>query len=358
MTGMLVNGEWTENRDAAKDDVGIKNWITADGASGPTGNGGFKAEKDRYHLYVSYACPFAHRTLIMRKLKGLETCITVSYVDGMTEKGWKFDRHSNIITSDDLYRSDYLYEIYQKSDSKYTGKVSVPVLWDKKLETIVSNDSANIMRMFNWAFNDITGNTLDFCPKALRHGIDEISEAIQKLVNEGVYKAGFAKSQEAYIKAVKSLFKTLDGLEKRLETQQYLLGDQVTEADWRLFPTLFRFDAIYNVLFKCNLKRIQDYPALWGYLRELYQMEGISETCELEYTKIHYFVSMKNINPNKIVPLGPKIDFLAPHNREAVVRGTVQQVPAPIQQTQKTHVPSKEVQRIQQEGVEKTGRIR
>jgi len=355
MTGMLVRGKWKQT--FSEDSPGIiKNWITVDGESGPSGNGGFKAQKDRYHLFVSKVCPLNHLTLIFRKLKGLEDFISVSFVDELGDKGWEFARHNNNSTSDDLYHSDYLYEIYLKSDSTYTGYASAPVLWDKKMETIVSNECGDIIRMLNSAFNGLTGNTLDFYPKDLRQEIDDINEAAYKLVNDGVYNVGLVKTQVGYERAVKTLFKALDALELRLESRQYLVGKQVTEADWRLFTTLFRFDSIYNGLFKCNIKRIVDYPALWGFVRELYQMDGISETCDLEYTKKHYYKTMKSLNPNQVVPLGPQLDFLAPHNRSDLshMRESKLQMPA-IQQkgTEKANILPKQAQKVQQEVLDK-----
>jgi putative glutathione S-transferase len=341
-------------REFADSDKGVRNWITIDGKPGLTGNGGFKAERNRYHLYASKGDPLSHRVLMYRKLKGLDALITVSYVDGMGSKGWEFDRHSSILTSDELYHSDLLSDIYLKFNSKYTGIVSVPVLWDKKLETIVSTDSGDMMRMFNVCFNDLTGNTLDFYPKDLQKGIDEISEAVDKLITFAGFKTAMAKTQEEYDKGVLSLFEAFDRLELRLGTRRFLVGDRVTEADWRLFPTLFRFDSIYYTLFKCNMKRIVDYPALWSYTRDLFQMDGIAETCDLEYSKKMFYSTFTSVN-TKIVPRGPVLDFMLPPNRESVGR-----MPLPeVTQRQKMET-GKEAQKAQQEVLEKeaTGRIR
>ncbi len=326
--GMLVEGKWHDVWYDTKATKGrfersasqFRNWITPDGAPGPSGHGGFKAEAGRYHLYVSLACPWAHRTLIYRKLKQLEDVISVSVVDYlMLENGWEFrtrDNDPHGTTGDDLFGSDYLYQVYLKADPTYSGRVTVPVLWDKQQNTIVSNESAEIIRMLNSAFDGLTGSTLDLYPKTLRGEIDEINTLVYDTVNNGVYKAGFATTQDAYEEAVTRLFESLGSLEERLGRSRYLLGDQPTEADWRLFTTLVRFDAVYVGHFKCNIRRIADYPNLSGYLRDLYQQPGVAGTCNLVHIKNHYYGSHKTINPTGVVPVGPVLDLDAPHGRE------------------------------------------
>ncbi|HBF30733.1 glutathione S-transferase family protein [Rhizobium sp.] len=323
--GMLVEGVWKDvwydttatqghfKRSASS----FRNWLTADGAAGPTGASGFKAEAGRYHLYVSLACPWAHRTLIFRKLKKLEDLISVSVVHPlMLEHGWTFETDA-AATGDQLLGLDYLWQVYVKADHAYSGRVTVPVLWDKQQNTIVSNESSEIIRMFNSAFNDITGDDQDFYPDALRTEINDVNARIYDTVNNGVYKAGFASSQSAYEEGLYPLFETLDMLEQKLSTQRYLLGDTQTEADWRLFTTLVRFDAVYVGHFKCNLRRIVDYPALSAYLRDLYQVAGVAETVNIDHIKRHYYGSHKMINPTGVVPVGPVLDFTAPHHRGA-----------------------------------------
>jgi len=324
--GMLVDGVWKDvwydtdktkghfKRESSK----FRNWLTKDGSAGPTGVGGFAAEKDRYHLYVSLACPWAHRTLIFRKLKGLEEFIDVSIVDPlMLENGWEFKNRDGG-TDDPISGADYLWQVYTKADPDYTGRVTVPVLWDKKQATIVSNESAEIIRMFNSAFDDLTGNHRDFYPEALREGIDEINALVYDNVNNGVYKSGFATTQQAYEEHVTRLFETLDKLEKRLSDKRYLMGETLTEADWRLFTTQVRFDPVYVGHFKCNLKRIADYPNLQNFLRELYQMPGIAETVSFDHIKRHYYGSHKTINPTGVVPKGPLMELDAAHGRDAI----------------------------------------
>lgn len=327
--GLLQDGQWVDQWYDTKSTGGhfkrkasqFRNWVTSDGSAGLSGNAGFKAEKNRYHLYVSLACPWAHRTLIFRTLKGLEDYISVSIVDPlMVENGWEFRPEAERTeggTEDHLFGSDYLYQVYLKADPNYSGRVTVPVLWDKQTGTIVSNESAEIIRMFNDAFNHLTGNDLDFYPEALRGKIDALNDLIYPTINNGVYKAGFATSQEAYEEAYNALFHSLDTLEARLGDNRYLTGDQVTEADWRLFTTLIRFDGVYVGHFKCNLRRIDDYPNLSGYLRELYQWKGVKETVNMRHIKEHYYRSHKTINPTGVVPLGPLLDFDAPHGRIA-----------------------------------------
>jgi len=320
--GQLYEGRWRDEAPkSAKADGGkflrpnsqYRNWITADGGAGASGEGGFKAEAGRYHIYYSLACPWAHRTLIIRRLKGLEAMISVSGVDAdMMDEGWVFGAEN----PDPLFGKQRLYEVYQEADADYTGRVTVPVLWDKARNTIVSNESSEIIRMLNSAFDGIGADaSVDFYPQALRAGIDEINAVVYDTVNNGVYKSGFARSQEAYEDAVTALFKTLDMLEGRLARHRYLVGDKVTEADWRLFTTLIRFDAVYVGHFKCNIRRIDDYPNLSNYLRDLYQMPGIAETVDIGFIKRHYYFSHRSVNPLGIVPVGPALDFDRPHDR-------------------------------------------
>ena len=321
--GLLVNGQWqdkwydTDNnqgefkREAAQ----LRNWVTADGSAGQSGDAGFKAEKDRYHLYVSLACPWAHRTLIFRHLKGLEDYISVSIVSpDMLEHGWTFDK-DNHSTGDALFDSEFMHQIYTRNKADYSGRVTVPVLWDKKTQRIVSNESAEIIRMFNSAFNALTGNERDFYPQSLRSEIDEVNEFVYHNINNGVYRAGFATTQEAYTEAFDDLFAALDKIEQRLTANRYLVGDTLTEADWRLFTTLIRFDSVYVGHFKCNLRTIESYPAISNYLRELYQIEGVSKTVDFYHIKRHYYFSHTMINPTQVVPKGPDIDYARPHNR-------------------------------------------
>ncbi|MBZ1391743.1 glutathione S-transferase family protein [Psychrobacter pacificensis] len=322
--GLLVDGKWqdkwydTEENGGRfeREDAGFRNWITADGSAGPTGVGGFKAEPDRYHLYVSLACPWAHRTLIYRKLKGLEQIIPISVVNPyMGDNGWTFAEGEGVIP-DPLIHADYAYELYIKAKPNYTGRVTVPILWDKKTNTIVSNESSEIIRMFNSAFDDVGALAGDFSPASLLPEIDDINAFVYTTINNGVYKAGFSTTQEAYEEAVIELFAALDTLEARLADKRYLTGSTITEADWRLFTTLVRFDAVYVGHFKCNLRRIIDYPNLWGYLRDLYQVPGIAETVNMEHLKQHYYTSHANINPTRIIPIGPAIDFTTAHHRD------------------------------------------
>lgn len=328
--GMLVEGVWHDvwydtkatkghfKRDASQ----FRNWITKDGAPGPSGEGGFGAERDRYYLYVSLACPWAHRTLIFRKLKSLEDIIPVSVVDPlMLEQGWQFRpevERTPAATDDPLFGATALWQIYKRAKDDYSGRVTVPVLWDKKRNTIVSNESAEIIRMFNSAFDDLTGSSADFYPRELRGEIDELNAAIYDTVNNGVYKAGFATSQEAYQTSVRAVFTMLDTLEKRLENSRFLFGNRQTEADWRLFTTLVRFDPVYVGHFKCNIRRIADYPNLQAYLQDLYQTPGVADTVDMRHIKEHYYRSHKTINPTGIVPVGPEIDLDAPHGRESL----------------------------------------
>ena len=321
--GLLVDGRWHDqwyesSKDGAfqRENAQRRNWVTADGQPGPTGEGNFKAEAGRYHLYVSLACPWAHRTLIVRKLKGLESLIDVSVVSWlMLENGWTFDTTQGS-TGDPLDGHQFLHQRYTTDDPQYTGRVTVPVLWDKKLQRIVSNESAEIIRMFNTAFDELTGNRLDLYPAALQTRIDQLNEEIYPNVNNGVYRAGFATSQGAYEEAFDGLFAELDVLEQRLCDHRYLAGEHMTEADVRLFTTIVRFDAVYYSHFKCNLRRIADYPNLSNWLREMYQWPGIAETVDLKHIKGHYYGSHRTINPTGIVPKGPALDFSASHDRE------------------------------------------
>ena len=322
--GLLVDGEWRDQWYDTKatggrfkrDTSRFRNWITGDGRAGPSGASGFQAEAGRYHLYVSYACPWAHRTLIFRRLKGLEDMIPVSVVHWyMAENGWTFADGDGVV-ADPIHDADYMYQVYQAADSSYTGRVTVPVLWDRNKNTIVSNESADIIRMFNSAFDGIGATEGDYYPEDLREEIDEINARVYTTVNNGVYKAGFATTQEAYEEAVEPLFESLDWLDGRLSTQRYLLGDRITEADWRLFTTLLRFDPVYVGHFKCNRRRIVDYPNLWPYVRDLYQVPGVAETVHMDHIKAHYYGSHETINPTRIVPVGPDIDFSEPHGRD------------------------------------------
>ena len=324
--GLLVDGNWVDEWYDTKSTGGrfvrkesqFRNWVTADGSAGPTGRGGFKAEAGRYHLYVSYACPWAHRTLIMRALKGLEDMISVSVV-GMTmlEHGWTFDTTDGS-TGDALFGHSYMHQVYTKADPGYTGRVTVPVLWDKQAGTIVSNESADILRMLNSAFDTIGATPGDYWPEHMRAGIEPVNERIYHTVNNGVYKSGFSTTQEAYEEALYPLFESLDWLEGRLASQRYLLGDALTEADIRLFTTLVRFDPVYVGHFKCNLRRLVDYPNLWAYTRDIYALPGVADTVHMDHIKTHYYASHKSINPSGVVPAGPEVDFSEPHKRQAL----------------------------------------
>jgi glutathionyl-hydroquinone reductase len=322
--GMLVDGQWhdvwyetgaTNGRFLRKDSA-YRNFVTADGSAGSTGRGGFKAEAGRYHLYVSLACPWAHRTLIMRVLKGLTEMISVSVVNWlMAEQGWTFAEGPGVV-ADDVNHARFLYQVYTAADPHYSGRVTVPVLWDKKQRTIVNNESSEIIRMLNSAFDGIGAAPGDYYPQALRGEIDAINARVYDTLNNGVYKCGFATTQSAYEEAIAPLFATLDWLEERLSTRRFLLGDVLTEADIRLFTTLIRFDAVYVGHFKCNIRRIADYPNLSAYTRDLFQWPGIAATVNFEHIKRHYYESHRTINPTGIVPVGPKQDFTLPHGRE------------------------------------------
>ncbi len=322
--GLLVEGQWhTDWYDTkstggkfVRKDAHFRNWITADGSAGPSGIEGFKAEMDRYHLYVSLACPWAHRTIIFRALKGLEKMLPVSVVNSfMADEGWTFEPGNGVV-ADTVNHKMRMHEIYTTAIPDYTGRVTVPVLWDKKKQTIVSNESADIVRMFNSAFDHAGAITGDYYPESLRAEIDTVNDTVYHGLNNGVYRAGFATTQQAYDQAVDDVFKTLDHMEQRLTRQRYLAGNILTEADWRAFTTLVRFDAVYVGHFKCNRKRIADYPALSNYLRELYQYPGIAETVDIDYIKAHYYASHESINPTRIIPTGPDLNFTQPHNRD------------------------------------------
>ena len=322
--GLLQNGIWVDQWYDTKSTGGrferkapqFRNWITSDGTAGPTGTGDFNAEPGRYHLYVSLACPWAHRTMIFRALKGLDSMISVSVVHWyMVELGWTFDSADGVIP-DTVNDAQLLHEIYTKADSNYSGRVTVPVLWDKKNKTIVSNESSEIIRMFNSSFDHIGATVADFYPEELRKEIDTLNDRVYGTLNNGVYRCGFATTQEAYDEIVIPLFDTLDWLEDILSSKRYLTGNRITEADWRLFTTLIRFDPVYVGHFKCNIRRIIDYPCLSNYLRDLYQQPGIADTVNMEHIKKHYYASHETINPSRVVPNGPHIDFLEPHNRK------------------------------------------
>jgi putative glutathione S-transferase len=325
--GLLVEGKWKNEWYDTTSTGGrferkapsFRNWVTRDGSAGISGIGGFKAEPNRYHLYVSLACPWAHRTIIYRKLKGLEGMISMSVVNAfMGEEGWTFAPGEGVV-ADPILNAINVHEIYTAAQADYTGRVTVPILWDKKTNTIVSNESPEIIRMFNSAFDDVGALPGDFSPPALLAEIDELNEFIYPTINNGVYRAGFATTQEAYEEAVTEVFSALDTLELRLEDSRYLTGNTITEADWRLFTTLVRFDAVYVGHFKCNLRRIVDYPNIWGYLRDLYQVPGIEETVAMDYIKAHYYGSHETINPTRVIPAGPDIDFHMPHGREQLL---------------------------------------
>ena len=324
--GLLIDGRWSTNwYDTSKsgghfvrETARHRNWITVDGASGPTGEGGFATESGRYHLYVSYACPWAHRTLIFRLLKDLTDHVSISVVHPlMLENGWSFEKDDHGAAGDDLLGCEYLHQIYTRNAPGASGRVTVPVLWDKKRQRIVSNESSEIIRMFNSAFDCITGNRDDYWPEELRDEIEEVNVDIYENVNNGVYRTGFATTVRAYEESVTRLFDALDRLEARLSAQRYLMGDKVTEADWRFFPTLVRFDPVYVGHFKCNIRRIADYPALSGYMRELYQIPGIAGTVVMSHIKQHYYGSHPTLNPTGIVPAGPLLDYESPHGRDA-----------------------------------------
>ena len=319
--GQLVDGVWQDDLERHKDGhyvratTSFRHSVTADGSAGPSGNGSFKAERGRYHLYVSLACPWASRTTIFRKLKKLEDVISMSIVSWhMGKDGWTFEK-SEGSTGDGLNGKQKLSEIYVAAEPRYTGRVSVPVLWDKECKTIVNNESSEIIRMLNSAFDAFTEVRTDYYPPTLRAEIDRLNDLVYSNINNGVYRAGFAKTQQAYEQAFRNLFDALDEIDEILDKQRYLAGRQITEADWRLFVTLIRFDAVYYSHFKCNWRHIWDYSNLSNYTRDLYQVPGVAETVSLEHIKKHYYVSQRQVNPTGIVPLGPQLDFSAPHDR-------------------------------------------
>ena len=326
--GLLVDGVWRDDSfDKARLEGGrfnrpttkFRNWVTPDGSPGPSGEGGFPAEAGRYHLYVSLACPWAHRTIIFRHLKRLENVISMSVTSWhMGENGWTFDKAEGS-SGDAVNGKNKLSEIYLLANFNYTGRVTVPVLWDKQRKTIVSNESSEIIRMLNSAFDALTNEGADYYPPELRGEIDAINDLIYPNVNNGVYRAGFAQTQSAYEDAFRDVFGALDKIERRLARQRYVAGPRLTEADWRLFPTLVRFDAVYYSHFKCNLRRIGDFDNLSNYTRDLYQTPGVDETVSIDHIKRHYYGSQRKVNPTGIVPLGPELDFTAPHDRDRFV---------------------------------------
>jgi glutathionyl-hydroquinone reductase len=321
--GLLIDGVWRAEQHIERTPGGrfvrpatrFRNWVTEDGGAGPTGEGGFPAARGRYHLYVALACPWAHRTVIMRTLKGLEEVVSMSVVEPLYgPHGWRFGTSPGT-TPDSANGASELMEIYLRADPRYSGRVSVPVLWDKERRTIVNNESAEIIRMLNGAFGRFTNVRTDYYPPPLRAEIDRVNAVVYENINNGVYRAGFATSQEAYEEAFRALFSALEEIEQRLARQRYLAGREITEADWRLFTTLVRFDAVYYSHFKCNLRRIIDYPNLGNYLRDLYQQGGVAATVNMDHIKRHYYGSQRHVNPTGIVPLGPALDFTAAHDR-------------------------------------------
>jgi putative glutathione S-transferase len=325
--GLLIDGQWhdqwydtkSSNGKFVRTEAQYRHWITRDGSAGPTGDAGFRAEPGRYHLYVSLACPWAHRTLIVRALKGLQNQISFDVVHPlMLEHGWTFDSDFSAATGDRVNQKQFMHQIYTLCESDYTGRVTVPVLWDKQNQTIVSNESSEIIRMLNTGFNEIGATDLDLCPQSLQSEIDHWNQFIYEPVNNGVYKAGFATTQAAYDEAVVKLFEHLDRLEERLTSRRYLVGEQLTETDIRLFTTLIRFDPVYVQHFKCDRRRIAEYPALANYLRDIYQLPGVAETCDLDHIRHHYYRSHPTINPHGIISYGPEFDLMAPHGRESL----------------------------------------
>jgi len=325
--GLLIDGVWTPDKPPGSADDGqfkrwdarFRNWITRDGSPGLSGSGDFKAEPDRYHLYVSYACPWAHRTLIYRAIKGLEDIVGLSVTHwSMGDNGWTFEPDDDVVP-DSVNGTKFVHQLYAKAEPSYSGRASVPVLWDKKRNTIVSNESSEIIRMFDTAFEDVGGNSGSLLPANCVDEIEQINERVYNTLNNGVYKCGFARTQAAYESAVEPLFETLDWLENKLSERRYLLGNEPTEADWRLFPTLYRFDAVYNVHFKCSRRRLVDYPNLWAYARDLYQQPRIAATTNMDHVRRHYFQSHESINPRRIVPVLPAFaDFDLPHERDGI----------------------------------------
>ena len=321
--GMLIDGNWedvwydTDSNEGrfVRESARFRHWVTADGSAGPSGDSGFAAESGRYHLYVSLACPWAHRTLIVRSLKGLDELIEVSVVSPlMLEQGWTYNKAEGS-TGDRVHGHQFHHQVYTRANPDYTGRVTVPVLWDRQWDTIVSNESADIIRMLNSAFDDLTGNTLDLYPGTLQKDIERWNERIYPAVNNGVYRAGFATTQDAYEEAYRELFAELDHIDSHLGGHRYLTGENLTEADVRLFTTLIRFDAVYHGHFKCNRQRLEDYHHIPGYIRDIYQLPGIADTVDFHHIKTHYYASHRNINPTGIVPAGPAIDYTSAHRR-------------------------------------------
>jgi putative glutathione S-transferase len=324
--GLLVEGEWQDrwyDTSASggkfiREDAQFRHHITADGGSDGQKGGKFPAQSGRYHLYVSLACPWAHRALIVRRLKSLEPHIGVSVVSPiMLEDGWTFNEDEGS-TGDTVSGHDFMHQVYTRADADYSGRVTVPVLWDRERNLIVNNESSEIIRMLGSAFDALTGNSLDLYPQDLREDIDRWNDRIYPAINNGVYRAGFATTQAAYEEAYEALFAELDRLDEHLQSHRYLCGEQLTEADIRLFTTLIRFDAVYHGHFKCNRQRLEDFSAIPGYVRELYQMPGVAETVNFNHIKTHYYASHKTINPTGVVPAGPAIDYLRPHGRETL----------------------------------------
>ena len=322
MAGMLIEGRWDNDAEVPADERGafirdaskFRHWVTPDGAPGPSGEGGFEAEPGRYHLFVSWSCPWAHRTLIMRKLKRLEDVVSASIADRPKTAGWTYSAGLDELKpgDDGLF---HLHQAYAAANPRYSGKVTVPTLWDRKRGLVVNNESSEIIRMLNGAFDPWADTSIDYYPEDLAAQIDEINDFVYEHLNNGVYRTGFARSQEAYDAAVVKVFHGLDSMEERLARGRYLMGERITEADWRAFPTLLRFDLVYYSHFKCNLRRLQDYPNLVNYVAELYQWPGITETLNLEATKKNYYGQAK-VNPTCITPAGPNMSFLdAPHDR-------------------------------------------
>ncbi|MGE0225401.1 MAG: glutathione S-transferase family protein [Acetobacteraceae bacterium] len=324
--GLLIDGVWHDQTGAAaadgrfhRSESAFRNWVTRDGRPGPTGHDGFSAAAGRYHLYVSLACPWSHRVVIMRALKGLEDIVPMSVTHWlMGEQGWSFSPGEGVIP-DPLFNSRYVHEIYTRAEAGYSGRVSVPVLWDQHTQTIVNNESAEILRMFASAFDGVGARPGDYYPRDKRDEIDQVNARIYETLNNGVYKAGFATTQSAYEEAVGPVFETLDWLESHLAQSRFLCGDALTEADIRLFVTLVRFDPVYHGHFKCNIRRLADYPTLWAYTRDIYQLPGIAPTVSFLHIKRHYYMSHRGINPTGIVPAGPALDFEAPAERGAAV---------------------------------------
>jgi putative glutathione S-transferase len=321
--GMLISGKWVEDEATqskqgkfVRPDSIFRNWVTSDGSAGPSGIDGFKAQPNRYHLYVSHNCPWAYRTMVLRKLKGLEEFISVAIsASSVKDEGWTYIKEPGCVP-DAVNNITYLHEVYTKAEPQYTGRVTVPTLWDKERETIVSNESSEIIRMFNSAFNEIGAAGQNYYPDELRNEIDNINKVIYENVNNGVYRCGFASTQEAYEEAFDKLFNTLDKLETRLNLQRYLVGGTLTEADWRLFSTLLRFDIVYYGLFKCNKRHIYEYPNLWNFTLELYQCPGVAEVTDLDHIKRGYYANMQRLDVKGFVPKGPNLEFTDQHDRD------------------------------------------